>query len=90
MTQSRGRLRNQLVLGLIVPFFVLLYGTISAQIFVEEGISWGLDSTITTSGLGGPGVSTIDFDQDGDDDLSLGSNGNVLFYEKYRGSISTD
>ncbi|MFT6354260.1 MAG: WD40 repeat protein, partial [Cryomorphaceae bacterium] len=72
---------------LLFSFLILMKSSTSAQIFVEEGLERGVDAIIATSGLGGPGVSSIDFDQDGDDDLTLGNNGTVFFYQNNEGQF---
>jgi hypothetical protein len=79
------------VTGLLLfwGFFWLLFqfapSPLRAQIFMEEGLQRGVDAVISTIGLGGAGCSAVDFDQDGDDDLTLGSNGEIYFYENIDG-----
>ncbi len=77
----------QVVLGFLFFFFILMHSSTDAQIFVEEGLERGLDAIISTQTLGGSGVSSVDFDQDGDDDLTLGNNGDILFYENSEGQF---
>ncbi len=71
--------------ALVLAMLFLVSIPLSAQIFVEEAIERGIDATIASLGLGGSGVSTIDFDQDGDDDITLGDNLGVRFYENNNG-----
>ncbi|MFT4770550.1 MAG: hypothetical protein ACI9D1_000570 [Cryomorphaceae bacterium] len=81
MIKPQYTLTAQVILGFLFSFLLLIQSSTSAQIFVEEGLEWGLNAIISTQTLGGSGVSSIDFDQDGDDDLTLGNNGGTLFYE---------
>jgi hypothetical protein len=71
----------------LLSFLILLQIPASGQVFVDEGIERGVDAIITAQGFSAPGVSSIDFDQDGDDDLSIGSDGNVLFYQNNDGEF---
>jgi len=76
--------RTYVFAGLLSWFGI--FPDIQGQIFVEEGLLRGIDfiSTIETEGVA---VSAVDFDQDGDDDLSLASNGAVYFYQNDSGNF---
>ncbi|HKK38051.1 MAG TPA: VCBS repeat-containing protein, partial [Cryomorphaceae bacterium] len=72
----------------LLAFFIFTQHSASGQIFIDEGQDRGLDAIISTLSVGGSGVSSVDFDQDGDDDLTLGNNGNILFYENVDGQFN--
>lgn len=80
-------MKAQVIPGFLLFLIILTHSPTSGQIFVEEGAERGLDAIVSTQTLGGSGVSSIDFDQDGDDDLTLGNNGEVLFYENIEGQF---
>ncbi len=72
---------------------MILCGSLSAtaplfsQTFIEEGLQRGFDVVVNSTDLGGPGISAMDFDQDGDDDLTVGFNGFIQFYENINGQF---
>jgi len=80
--------------GLIVKYLlagvILLHfpSILEGQTFVEEALDRGINAVISSPSLGGAGVSAIDFDNDGDDDLTLGDSNGVHFYLNENGSFT--
>ena len=64
----------------VLTIGVLGFASIAlAQSFSNMNFAYGLDAVVVNS-LFGSGVSAIDFDQDGDDDLTFALNGEIKFF----------
>jgi hypothetical protein len=73
-----------LICGLIFLLGTNFFSDVHAQIFIEESLERGVDF-ISAIELEGVALSAVDFDQDGFDDLSLASKGEVYFYKNNGG-----
>lgn len=88
MTRTKHIVNTGTCFKLLWTLLFLVHHTLNAQIFVEEGEDRGMDGVAFSVGLGGGGVSAIDFDQDGDDDITLGNNGEILFFRNVNGNFA--
>ncbi|MDB4752222.1 CRTAC1 family protein, partial [Winogradskyella sp.] len=78
-------------IGALILIFSVLYVTkgYSQIFFNESAFSYGLECTFGSGFVGG-GISFVDFDDDGWDDITLGTEGGeaVLFFKNNNGSFT--
>ncbi len=78
MIESNNLFRIHLITGMF--FYLLMNSSLSAQLFVDEGLERNFDAIASGNSTSAPGVSAVDFDRDGDDDLTIASQGEVFFF----------
>lgn len=80
MSQRLVMFRDRMILGLLCTGFIMLEISLYSQIFVDEALERGVDAVVFANSLSSPGISAVDFDQDGDDDITMISDGEAFFY----------